>query len=108
MFCGQCGGYLNPQPGDGPTWLRPGAFCAAPREHILQPVVASSLFPYLSQVSRVPFNVGLLAMLSAMAAAVEFNVPGVLITVAALGLPTLFLIYLRQSGSSTTSRAPHY
>lgn len=99
VFCGQCGGYLNPQPGDGPTWLRPGAFCAAPREHILQPAVASSLFPYLSQVSRAPFNVGLLAMLSAMAVAVELNVPGALITVAALGLPTLFLIYRRQSGS---------
>lgn len=99
VFCGQCGGHLNPQSGDGPTWLRPGAFCAAPREHILQPAVASSLFPYLSQVSRTPFNIGLLAMLLAMATAVELKLPGLLITVATLGLPTLFLIYRSQSGA---------
>lgn len=99
VFCGQCGGYLNPQPGDGPAWLRPEAFCAASREHVLRPAVASSLFPYLSQVSRTPLNLGLLALLAAMAAAVELKLPGALITIAALGLPMLFLIYRHQSGS---------
>ena len=62
VFCGQCGGYLNPQPGDGPKWLRAGAFCAAPEEHVLRPALASSLFPHLSQLSRTPFTLGVLGM----------------------------------------------
>ena len=93
VFCGVCGAHLTPQPGDGPQWLRPKVFCAAPDEHVLRPSIASSLFPHLSQVSRTPFNLGLVLVLAAIAASGEVKLPGALVTVAALGLPLLFLIY---------------
>ncbi|WP_179474795.1 zinc ribbon domain-containing protein [Mycolicibacterium vinylchloridicum] len=98
VFCGTCGAHLNPQPGDGPQWLRPRVFCAAPGEHVLRPAVASSLFPHLSQFSRTPFNLGLVLVVVAMAVAVQLRLPGALVTVAALGLPLLFVIYRHQSG----------
>jgi hypothetical protein len=99
VFCGNCGGYLNPQPGDGPKWLRPRAFCAAPEEHVLRPSIASSLFPHLSALSRTPFNLGLLVIALVMAVCVETKLPGALIVVSSLGLPVLFLIYRQQSGA---------
>ncbi|WP_319429870.1 zinc ribbon domain-containing protein [Mycobacterium sp. RTGN5] len=98
VFCGTCGAHLNPQPGDGPRWLRPRVFCAAPNEHVLRPAIASSLFPHLTQFSRTAFNLGLVLVVVAMAAAVQLRLPGALVTVAALGLPLLFVIYRRQSG----------
>ncbi|WP_183503455.1 zinc ribbon domain-containing protein [Mycolicibacterium sp. BK607] len=98
VFCGACGAHLNPQPGDAPHWLRPRAFCAAPNEHVLRPAIASSLFPHQSQFSRTPFNLGLVLVVVAMAVAVQLRLPGALVTVAALGLPLLFVIYRHQSG----------
>ena len=98
VFCGNCGAYLNPQPGDGPKWLRPKAFCAAPDQHILRPSVASSLFPHLSQFPGPALNLGLVLVLLAMALAVALRLPGALITIATLGLPLLLLIYRQQSG----------
>ena len=98
VFCGNCGAYLNPQPGDGPKWLRPNVFCAAPEQHVLRPSVASSLFPHLSQLPGPGLNLGLLLILAAMAVAVPLRLPGALITVATLGLPLLLLIYRYQSG----------
>lgn len=98
VFCGNCGAYLNPQPGDGPKWLRPKAFCAAPDQHVLRPSVASSLFPHLSQFPGPALNLGLVLVLAAMALAVSLRLPGALITIATLGLPLLLLIYWRQSG----------
>ncbi|GAY18101.1 zinc ribbon domain-containing protein [Mycobacterium sp. shizuoka-1] len=98
VFCGVCGAHLNPQPGDGPRWLRPRAFCAAPDEHVLRPAIASSLFPHLAQFSRAPFTLGLVLVLVAMAVAIQLRLPGALVTVAALGLPLLFVIYRHQSG----------
>ncbi|BBY64623.1 hypothetical protein MHEL_28660 [Mycolicibacterium helvum] len=98
VFCGTCGVHLNPQPGDGPRWLRPRAFCAAPDEHVLRPSIASSLFPHLSQFSRSPVNLGLVLVVVAMALAVQLRLPGALVTVAALGLPVLFVIHRHQSG----------
>ncbi|MEZ0356994.1 zinc ribbon domain-containing protein [Mycobacterium sp. SA01] len=98
VYCGTCGAHLNPQPGDGPQWLRPRAFCAAPDEHVLRPAIASSLFPHLSQFSRTPFNLGLVLIVVAMAVAIQLALPGALVTVSALGLPLLFAIYRHQSG----------
>ena len=98
VFCGACGAHLNPQPGDGPRWLRPRAFCAAPDEHVLRPAIASSLFPHLTQFSRAPFTLGLVLLVVAMAVAIQLRLPGALVTVAALGLPLLFVIYRHQTG----------
>ena len=97
-FCGHCGAYLTPRPGDGSTWLRPGVFCAAPHESVLRPSLASSLLPQLSELTRRPFNVGLVLIVVAMAVLVELQLPGGLITVASLGLPLLLLIYWQRSG----------
>ena len=97
-FCGHCGAYLTPRPGDGSAWLRPGVFCAAPHESVLRPSLASSLLPQLSELTRRPFNVGLVLIVVAMAVLVELQLPGGLITVASLGLPLLLLIYWQRSG----------
>ena len=98
VFCGSCGAHLNPQPGDGPRWLRPRAFCAAPEENVLRPALTSALFPHLSQLSRKPFRLGLVLMLAIMALAVETRLQVVLVVTAVMGLPLLFLIYRHQSG----------
>nr|WP_082135807.1 zinc ribbon domain-containing protein [Mycobacterium sp. EPa45] len=98
VFCGSCGVNLNSQPGDGPQWLRPRTFGAAPDEHVLRPAIASSLFPHLSQFSRTPFNLGLILIVVAMAIGIQLGLPGALVTVSALGLPLLFVIYRQQSG----------
>ncbi len=96
-FCGRCGAHLTPQQGDGPAWLRFGVYCAESDEHVLRPSIASSLFPQLSQLARNPFRLGFILLLGAVAAAVPLKLPAALITVAALGVPLLFVIYLFQS-----------
>lgn len=96
-FCGQCGAHLTPRPGDGPVWLRAGGLFAAPHESVFRPSLASSLLPQLSELTRRPFNAGLLLMIVAMAVLVELRVPGGLITVASLGLPMLVIIYWHRS-----------
>lgn len=96
-FCGQCGAHLTPRPGDGPAWLRPDGLFAAPHESVFRPSLASSLLPQLSELTRRPFNAGLLLMIVAMAVLVELRLPGGLITVASLGLPMLLVIYWRRS-----------
>lgn len=98
-FCGLCGGHLTPEPGDGPQWLRPGTFGAAPDENLLRPAIASSLFPQLPQRSRTPFRVGLALILVGLVLFAVLKIPAALITVAALGLPLLFLLYLAESDS---------
>jgi len=96
-FCGLCGGYLTEHRANGPQWLRIRAFSASPGEHLLTPNIVSSLFPHLSPSSRLPFLLGLGLLLAALIAATLFRLPAALITVAALGLPLLFLIYLQES-----------
>ncbi|TGD84096.1 zinc ribbon domain-containing protein [Mycolicibacterium sp. CH28] len=98
VFCGVCGAHLAPQAGDGPQWLRPRVFCAAPAEHVLRPAISSSLFPHLSQLARTPFVYGLILLIAAMALSIEIKLPGALVTVAALGLPLLLVIYQQQTG----------
>ncbi len=96
-FCGLCGCHLTPRRGEGPDWLRVRDFSAAPNEHLLQPALASSLFPHLPQRSRTAFRIGLLVILVALIAFTLLRLPGALVTVSALGLPLLFIIYLRES-----------
>lgn len=96
-FCGHCGAHLTPRPGDGPAWLRPDGLFAAPHETIFRPSLASSLLPQLSELTRRPFNAGLLLIIVSLAVLVELQLPGGLIAVAALGLPMLLAIYWRRS-----------
>ncbi len=96
-FCGLCGGHLSDAPRNEPEWLRVKAFSASPGEHLLTPNVLSTLFPHLPPQSRLPFLVGLALLIVTLAAATLFKLPAALITVAALGLPLLFLIYLQEA-----------
>lgn len=98
-FCGLCGVHLTRKPGDGPDWLRMYAFGAAPNEHLLQPSLASSLFPQLPGRSRTPFRVALVVVPVALIAFALLRLPAAMITVAVFGLPLLFLLYLRESGA---------
>lgn len=95
-FCGLCGWYLTPKPGDGPSWLRIRTYGAAPKEHLLLPKLSSSLFPHLPDRSRTPFRVVLGLVLLGLVVFATLRMPAALITVAALGLPLLFLLYLHE------------
>jgi hypothetical protein len=96
-YCGLCGCHLEPRKGEGPDWLRIRDFGAAPGEHLLQPSLASSLFPHLPPRSRHVFRVGLAAVLIALVGFALLRMPGALVAVSALGLPFLFVLYLRES-----------
>nr|WP_090340494.1 hypothetical protein [Mycolicibacterium malmesburyense]CRL69825.1 hypothetical protein CPGR_01359 [Mycolicibacterium malmesburyense] len=96
-YCGLCGCHLAPRPREGPDWLRLRDFGAAPDEHLLQLSVASSLFPHLPQRSRSAFRIGLLVLVAVLTAFTLLRLPAALVTVAALGLPLLFVLYLRES-----------
>lgn len=96
-FCGLCGDHLVERKGNGPSWLRPRAYGAAPGEHLLLPSLASSLFPHLPDRSRTAFRIVLGLVLVGLVTFAAFRMPAALITVAALGLPLLFLLYLRET-----------
>jgi len=96
-FCGLCGDFLTERRGNGPSWLRIRAYGAAPGEHLLLPSLASSLFPNLPHKSRTPFRVVLTLVAIALVTFATLRMPAALITVASLGLPLLFLLYLRET-----------
>jgi hypothetical protein len=96
-FCGTCGAQLSPRRGDGRGVLRPGAYGAAPGEHVLRLSVASSLFPHLPHSSRAPFRVALAILFLTLVAFALLRWQAPLIAVSALGLPLLFVLYLHES-----------
>jgi hypothetical protein len=99
-FCGYCGGHLASEEKPGPRWLRKlrgDTFGASPGESVLRPAIASSLFPHLPAQSRTPFRVGLALVLIGLVLFAVVKMPAALITVAALGLPLLFVLYLSES-----------
>ncbi|MGU3502377.1 zinc ribbon domain-containing protein [Mycobacterium sp. C31M] len=98
-YCGLCGVPLaEHRAGDGPHWLRASAFSAAPGQKLLTPALTSSLFPHLSPRSRKVFLMGLALLTVALTVATLLRMPAALITVASLGLPLLFGLYVRESG----------
>lgn len=96
-FCGYCGSNLTPEPGDGPQWLRRRTFGAAPSESLLRPSISSSLFPHLPRRSRTPFRIGLALVFIGLVTFAALRIPAALITIAALGLPLLYLLYLGEA-----------
>jgi hypothetical protein len=96
-YCGLCGCHLTPRRGEGPDWLRIRDFGAAPDEHLLQLSVASSLFPHLPQRSRMAFRIGLAVVLAGLIVFTLLRLPAAVVTVSALGLPMLFVLYLREA-----------
>ena len=96
-FCGRCGDHLTTEPGDGPQWLRAGTFGAAPSERVLVPYLSSSLFPQLPNRSRKAFRIAMIVGLVLLIGFALARMPAAGITVAALGLPLMFVLYLRAS-----------
>lgn len=96
-FCGVCGVSELAQPTGQRQFLRPEVFGAAPSERVLLPYFASSIFPHLPQGSRRPFRRTLLFGAIGLATAVLARMPVVGIAISAIGLPLLFVLYLRAS-----------
>ncbi|AFM16484.1 hypothetical protein Mycch_1693 [Mycolicibacterium chubuense NBB4] len=94
-FCGLCGCHLTPRRWEGPDWLRIRNFGAAPDESVLSPSLASSLFPHLAH--RGAFRWGLAAMVLLLVGCALLRLPAALIAVGVLGMPALFVIYLREA-----------
>jgi hypothetical protein len=96
-FCAACGATLSPQRGGWPARLRLKAYSAAPNQHVLLPWVTSSIFPRLPRQSRSAFRLALivLVVLLAVFALLRWQPP--LIGISSVGLPLLFLIYLRET-----------
>ncbi|MFI5506848.1 zinc ribbon domain-containing protein [Mycobacterium sp. NPDC051804] len=92
-FCGLCGAAQTGRLGR----RRIRAYAAAPSEHTLVPSVATSLFPHLPRRALLPFRVGLVLLVVTMVVCALMRWQAPLITVCALGLPILFLIYLREA-----------
>ncbi len=92
-FCGRCGAAQRG--GLGRRRIR--AYAATPSEHTLRPSVTTSLFPQLPQRSLLPFRVGFAFLFLALIAFALLRWQAPLVTVSALGLPILFLLYLRES-----------
>lgn len=96
-FCGVCASDLTAPEGSAPEWLRPSVFGAAPGEKVLIPYFASAMFPHLPNPSRRPFRVTLLVGIVALGVSVLMRLPAAGIALSALGLPLLFVLYLRSS-----------
>ena len=98
IFCGRCGAELVGPHRLRHILLRPREFAAAPDETITLPVIVSSLFPHLALSARNPFRVALVFFAVGMVGFGLLREPGPLVTLAGLGLPLLFVLYLWQSG----------
>ena len=98
-FCGLCGCHGGKQTSDSQIWLRRNTFGAAPSEAVLRPYLSSALFPHLPTRSRKPFRLTLLIAAAVLILAAVLRLPALGVTVGALGLPLLFVLYLRASAA---------
>jgi len=96
-FCGYCGADQSDPTGGRFTVLRPGAFVVAPRQRIVLPMVSSTLLPQLPQRYRTPFRVGMGIMFAGAVVFSALGLQGPLVTLVALGVPVLFVLYLWQA-----------
>lgn len=96
-FCGYCGAEAEAPARGRLRLLRPRVFAVAPAERVLAPMLTSTLFPQLPQIYRNPFRIGMAAVLIGAVALSVLHVIGPLVTVAALGVPWLFMLYLWQA-----------
>jgi hypothetical protein len=93
----RCGAYLSPQRGDWAKSLRIRAHAAAPGEHVLRLSVVSSLFPRLPSRCVSAFRLGLAALLAVLVVCALLRWQPPLIALSTVGLPLVFLTYLRLS-----------
>ncbi len=97
-FCGVCGLNSAADDVDRRGWLRRATFGAAPNESVLSPYLISALFPHLPNRSRKPFRLTLIIAVVALFGFALLKLPSAGVAVAALGLPLLFMLYVRASG----------
>lgn len=97
-FCGRCGLHSTEDRSERRRWLRPATFGAAPNEKVLRPYLLSALFPHLPNRSRRPFRWTLVIATVALFGFALLRLPAAGVAVAALGLPLLFVLYVRASG----------
>lgn len=91
-FCDRCGACLP----DGSSWLRLRHFAAAPNQSVLRPGIAGTLFPRLTPSSRMPFQVTLAVMVALLLILAVLRMTPALISVGTLGIPLLFVLYLKE------------
>lgn len=103
-FCGFCGAHLFRLPGDGPDWWRIRTYAAAPEEHVLRVSWVTTLFPQLTPRSRTAFRVGLAGLFAVLVSLALLRWQAALVAVSALGVPLLFVLYLRQVNASRDLR----
>lgn len=96
-YCGFCGLDLAAPVHGRLSHLRPRVFAAAPREWVLLPMVTSTLFPQLPRIYRNPFRVGMITLLIGLVALTQLRLLGPMVTLEALGVPVLFMLYLWQA-----------
>jgi hypothetical protein len=96
-YCGSCGAIASPTRGGWPAWLRIREYAAAPNEHVLRPSLTTSLFPRLPRRSRWAFRVALIVLLALLVGFALLLWQPPLIGISALGLPLLFVLYLRET-----------
>ena len=98
-FCDACGATLSRRRGDGrPRW-RLRAYAAAPDEHVLWPSVTTALLTQLPRRSRRAFRLSLVVLLVLLVGFVLLKWQPPLIGLSALGLPLLFVVYLRETSA---------
>ena len=61
-------------------------------------MITSSLFPHLAQPNRNPFRLAMFIMLTALVGLSLLRILGPVVTLSALGVPLLFVLYLWQTG----------
>lgn len=100
-YCGNCGADLTNPDGDGRGRLRISEYVAAPREHLFKFAAMSTFFPQLLPRSRTPFRVAFFALVAVMCALAVAGWQAPLIAVCAVGIPLLFICYVRQIQATT-------
>ena len=96
-YCGLCGCHLTPRHGRRPRLAAHPRLRRRAGRAPAAAVVGSSLFPHLPPRSRTVFRAGLAVVFDALVAFALLRLPAALVTVAALGFPFLFMLYLRES-----------
>src|SRR4051812_39654881 len=96
-FCASCGARLSPQRGGWAESLRMREYAATPGEHVLRLSVVSTLFPRLPSRCVSAFRLGLAALLAVLVVCALLRWQPPLIALSTVGLPLVFLTYLRLS-----------
>lgn len=77
--------------------MRPRVFANAPAERVVIPRITSALFPRLPQPARRPFRLALVVLLLAIVVLSALQSNAALGSIAVLGGPLLFVLYMWQS-----------